>query len=325
MPKKIERYRTSRFVEWSPLIALGALGLMGIAVIVAPFFLRQLLKTKVAVLPGETVQLDPIQPRQSPIGAVRIDAIAQLPTNTWSTFEVQVLDSQGNILASAIKQAWQESGTWEEDGESGTWSEQDLSGRFDIRQATLDAPIVVAISVLEQGTVNNQPLNESVTFQVTVWDGAIDHRFVWSGFVGVLLLTVLAAIATKNGGEIVITKTVKDSDPRGRGRLGNPDKLVRVAVRIVGDETSPRKMKADLAIKDSYGKVIYRCSRPIQFYFRGEERVLGYCALDLILEAAASYGFSVDIVPDAPIDWTYLTVREGARTLVPTEIVHIRT
>ncbi|MBD2233201.1 hypothetical protein [Phormidium tenue] len=328
MPSKIQPLVTSQFTERSPLVALGALGLLGMALLISPLFHRQLLSAGVYVGPEETVQLDPVQPREGAIGALRIDAVAQLPSNAWSVFEVQVLDSQGNVLASAIKQAWNESGTWQEEGESGVWQEQDQAGRFDIRQAAIDGPVVVAISVLEQGSSTGQPLDSPVVYRVTVAEGVIDTRFLWSGAIGVLLVAALTAIAVKAAGQTVINEQINDSDLVGRGTLGGPSKLVRVIITVKSDETSPPKLTANLAINDSYGESVYRREVVIPLSMEQEEGKVesasGSATVDLVLEPRGSYGFSVEITPDGPVDHTFLTVKEGIRTFTPTEITHIQ-
>lgn len=328
MPSKIQPLRTSQFTERAPLIALGALGVLGVALVISPFFSRRLVQTGISVEPEDVVQLEPVQPRTGQMGAMRIDATAQLPDNTWAIFEVQVLDSQGNLLTSAIKQAWKESGTWYEEGESGTWSEQDRSGRFDIRQANLETPLIVAIALLEHGTVSGQDLDSPLIFHVTIRDGIIDRRFIWSGALGALVLAVLSAIAVKNAGRVAIANMINDSDVVGRETVGGADSLVRVIIRVVSDETSPPTLKANLAINNSYGELVYRCQIPISLSFRKEEGKIegasGECTLDLILEPKDSYGFSVEITPDGPVDQTFLTVKDGIRTLVPTDIIHIQ-
>lgn len=328
MPSKIQPLVTAQFTERSPLAALGALGLLGLALAVSPLFHHQLLSTGVYVGAEETVQLDPVQPRERAIGALRIDAVAQLPSNAWSVFEVQLLDGQGNVLASAIKQAWHESGTWQEEGESGSWVEQDPAGRFDVRQAAIDGPVVVAISVLEQGSSTGQPLDDPVVYRVTVAEGVIDTRFLWSGAVGVLLLAALTAIAVKASGQTIINEQISDSDLAGRGTLGGPNTLVRVIITVKADETSPPELTANLAINDSYGESVYRCDVVISLSMQREEGKVesasGSATIDLVLEPRGSYGFSVEITPDGPVDHTFLVVKEGIRTLTPTEITHIQ-
>lgn len=328
MSAVVQRYSSQRFTEWAPLIALGALALLAIAAALSALFSRQLLNERVVVSPGETIRLPPVQPRQSPIGALRIDATAQSPDNAWVTFEVQVLDNQGNLLASAIKQAWRESGAWQEEGESGTWSEQDLIGSLDIRRATINEPVVVAISVLQQGSVSGQSLLDPVPFRVSIWDGVTDHRFLLSGILGVLILAALSAVAVKNSGQEVISHRVNDSDIGERATVGGADALVRVIVNVISDETTPQIMHADLYVKDISGKGIYRRQLPLSLSFRQDDGKIdsakGYCALDLVLEPKGSYGFYVEIVPDAPVDWTQLKVKQGVRTLLPTEVIHLK-
>lgn len=324
MPSTFNRYRTSQFTEKAMLLAWGTLGLLGLAIMLSPLFQRKLLDETVFVAPEETARVGPIQPRSLPIGALRIDAKARLPNNTWSVVEVELLDDQDAVLASAIKQVWQESGTWAEGGETGTWTESDLQGRFDIRQASLDGPVSVAVTVLEQGTIANTPLEEATRLRLTVWDGAIDDRFLWSGMVGVLLLIGLAAIALKATGRVLITKVINDSDVGGRGQMGGPDQLVRVSVKVVGDETCPARLTAQLWIKDAHGAVVYRSQKQFGLPFRREDSRTGYHTADFILESPGSYGFYVEITPDGPVDRTRLTVKEGVRTLVPVDVVHIR-
>jgi hypothetical protein len=325
MPATVRRYTTERFVEWAPLIALGALGSLAIAGMASTLLSRQLLRQTVTVPVEETVTLPPVQPRQSPFGALRIDATANLPNNTWAVFEVQLLDQQGNLLASAIKQGWRESGTWVEEGESGTWSEQDLAGRFDIRRASIDGPVTVGISVLEQGNTGGGEVTQPVTFQVQIQDGVIDGRFLINGVAGVLMMSVLAVLAVKKSGKVVIAERINDSDVGGRGRLGGPNKLVRMTLKVIGDENTPGTVTAHVFIKDSYGKQIYSGQIQIGFFLKTEDRATGYGNLDFIFDTQDSYGFYVEIMPDGPIDWTHLTVKEGARTLLPTSVIHLPT
>lgn len=328
MPSKIKPLVTTQFTERSPLMALGALGLLGIALLISPLFHHQLLSTGVYVGLEETVELDPVQPRKGAIGALRIDAVAQLPSNAWSVFEVQVLDSQGNVLASAIKQAWNESGSWQEEGESGSWTEKDEAGRFDIRQAAIDGPIVVAISVLDQGSNTGLPLESPVVYRVTVAEGVIDHRFLWIGAIGVLLVGALTVVAVKASGRTIISKQINDSDLVGRGTLGGPNMLLRIIITVVSDETSPSELTANLTINDSYGESIYRRQVVIPLSMRREngkvESAKGSATVDLVLDPRGSYRFSVAITPDGPVDHTFLTVKEGIRTFTPTAITYIQ-
>jgi hypothetical protein len=329
MPSKIEKLATSQFVERSPLFALGALSLLAIALIVSPLVSRRLLQQGISVAPGTTVKLDPVQPRKSPFGALRIDSVAQLPANTWSSFEVQVYDTQDNLLASAIKQAWSASGTWQEDGESGVWSEQDLAGQFDIRRSTLESPIVVAISLLDQGRTDGQAWSEPVTFRVSIWDGAIDTRFLWAGTLGSLVLSLMALLAVKGTGTNVIYKHINDSDVSDRQTFGGADTLIRFIIKVWADETCPAKLTAHLVIRDSYGELVYRQQLPLkmakQRQKEEEDIATGSYTLDMILEPAGSYGVSVEVMPDGPVDYTELLVKQGIRTLVPTEITRIQT
>lgn len=328
MPARVKRYETKQFVDPSPYVAFGAVGVVAIALLATPFFSRRLLQQSIQVPPEGTVKLPTIQARQSWIGALRIDARAVLPPNSWVAFEVQVFDGNDNLLASGGKQAWQESGTWYEDGESGTWSEGDALGQFDIRRNALKDPIAIAITSLEQGQTNGQALSTPVRFDVSVWEGSVDRRFLWSGlFVG-LLLSSFTWMTVRTSGQMMLSKRIGDSDVGGRARLGGAGKLVRVAVKVDSDETTPSTLRAELVIKDGQGNLIHEAEIPLQLSFRNDdngrrESATGQCHLDLVLKSADSYGFYVEVVPDAPVDRTLLQVIQGVKTLGPTEVVEI--
>lgn len=336
MRADVKRYQTGRFTSYAPLLSLGALGLLAIAAIASAFFSRTLTETLVQVRPDETVKLAPLRPRQTDIGALRVDTRTALADNTWATYEIQIFDSQNQLLATGIKQAWRESGTWYEDGESGTWSERDVKGRFDIQTDSLqqtgqNEEVVVAISVFEHGRTSGQSLSEPVPIRVTVREGVVDGRYLWAGGIGVLALAIISAISLQQSGQHVIDEAVNDSDIGGRSVCGGGDRLVHLTLKIISDETTPQgghgSLQAQLFIKDGNGEQLYQCQLPAKMSYRREEGKLdsatGRVSLDLVLEPRGSYGFYVEVTPDGPVDWTYLKVYDGKRTLTPTEVIHL--
>lgn len=326
MPVTIQTQRTGRFIDPWPYIALGATGLVLLAFIVAQFFQKTLVSTTVSASEDEPGQLEAIPLTRQPIGALRVDVNTLMPTNRWVTYEIQLFDSQGQIIASAIKQAWNESGTWYEDGESGTWQEQDVLGGLDVR-AKQNEQVTIALAVLEYGETNGQELDQPVQFDVTVQTGVIDNRYLWPGLIGTTCLALLAMIAAPFSGEKAIAKTVQDSDPKGRATIGGSARLVRVVVDVESDETSPRQLEVRLFINDAYGEQIYARSFPVTLNFKKEdgkiEGATGKLQAFFILKPRGSYGFQVAVMPDAPVDRTTLTVRDRARTLQKVEVVHI--
>ncbi|MGF1513027.1 MAG: hypothetical protein ACFB5Z_04930 [Elainellaceae cyanobacterium] len=324
----VQHYKTRQFTEWAPFVCKGALGLMAIALLASLFLPRRVLSERVTVAPEDVATIGPFQPSRSPIGAMRINARAQLPSNSWVTYELQVLDEADNVLASSLKPAWRESGTWQEDGESGTWSEEDVNGRFDIRQATVDSPVTIAISSLEQGLISGQPLSEPITYSVEIWDGAVDRRFLWSGLIGVGILTWITGVAVSGTGRVALSKSIGDSDLVARATVGGPDTLVRVVIKVLSDDTSPAFLTANFALKNDQGEPVYRKKVPIDLSFKREngrvDSARGQCALNFVIEPEASYGFSVEITPDMPVDRTTLKVTQGARRAGAVEVTHLK-
>ena len=316
------RKTTSRFVDWSPVVAIAATGLVFVAGVLSWALRKTLVKTSLNVVPEESVNLDPIQLAPRSIGALRVDVTTVLPSNRWVTYEVLLKDAEGNTLSSAIKQAWQESGTWSEGGESGTWSESDLQGGIDIRSAAAE-PITVAILVLEYGDTAGNTINEPVPFRVTVRNGAIDGRYLWVGFIGTLVLAVLSFIAAGQTGKTVINRSIGDSDLGGRAVMGGANSLIKVRVKTKTDETSPSQFQVDLYLKDANGEVVYQHGFPLKRYFSSEDVYWQALTAYFVLSQRASYGFYVEVVPDGPVDSTQLIVQEKAKTRKEIDLIVI--
>lgn len=333
MPADVQTYRTAKFANYAPLIGLGALGWLLLAAIASALFSRTLVQQTLQVSPEATVQLEPVAVPQKTVGALRVDTRSVLDTNTWVTYEIQILDRQGNLLATGIKQAWRESGTWQEDGETGTWSESDIGGRLDVQASSIDPQeIVVAVTVFEHGRISGEALATPVPVRVTVRSGVIDSRHLVAGAVGVGLLSAISLIGLKQSGKKVIYEVVQDSDIGGRSVCGGANRLVHLHLRILSDETTPRRghgsLEVDLYIKNSQGELIYEQRLPARLSYRTDDGKLdsarGDLRLNLILEPRDSYGFYLEVVPDGPVDATYLSVYDGRRTLTATEVHHLQ-
>lgn len=326
MSASINVTKTNRFIDPAFYIAFGATGLVFVALIASVFFEKVLLSKNVKVTQGEVTKIEALKIEPQLIGALRIDAIAIIPGKRWVNYEIQLLDKQGKPIASAIKQAWHQSGAWYEDGEYGTWSEKDLQAALDIR-AKKNEEVTLAISVLGYGNQSGSKVTEPVSFDVKVSNGVIDTRHLFPGLFGTLAFAILSAIAIPYTGKQVINRKINDSDPTERATLGGANKLVRVKIYMESDATTPRTMQARLVINNSYGEQLYSENLYLNLTFHREdgqlEMVTGKTQKLFILEPEDSYGFHVEIIPDTPVDSTTLTVYEGIRTRRAVEVVHI--
>ena len=322
MSASINVKKTSRFIDPALYIALGATGLIILALIASAFFEKVLFSKTVQVSEEEVVKIEALKIEPQLIGALRIDAKATIPDNRWVTYEIQLLDKQGKLIASATKEGWRESGY--EDGES--WNEDDLQAGLDVR-ANKNEEVTLAISVLEYADKIGREIAEPVNINVKVANGVVDTRHLFPGLFGTLALAVMTFLAVPYTGKNVISKTIDDSDPGDRATLGGADKLVRVKINMKSDETSPPTMKARLVVNDSYGEKLYEENISLNLKFHREdgklEKVTGFAQKFFILEPQDSYGFHVEVIPDAPVDRTTLTVIDGNRTRTTVEAVHI--
>ncbi len=350
MSASINVKKTNRFIDPALYIAFGAMGLVFLALFASAFFEKVLFSKTVQVSEEEVVKIEALKIEPQLIGALRVDANATIPDNRWVTYEIQLLDKQGKLIASATKEGWRESGS----DSDGSWSEDNLQAGLDIR-AKKNEEVTLAISVLDYGKTSNnnfdfqasfctteaaqrsplcsnegtagQELAEPVNIYVKVANGVVDTRHLWPGLFGTLALAVMTFLAVPYTGKNVISKTINDSDPSKRATLGGTNKLVRLKINVKSDETSPHAMKARLVVNDSYGEQLYSENIPLNLTFHREEgkleKVTGFAQKFFILETQDSYGFHVEVTPDAPVDMTTLSVLDGNRTRGAVEVVHI--
>jgi hypothetical protein len=325
----VTKTTTYRFIDWSTYLALFAASLVFLAGIIGPFFQQQLLDDRLDVSPGEVVELKTWQLKPQLIGAMRIDVDASFNNNRWTTYELRVLDEQGNLIVSALKQAWAESGTWREGGESGTWREKDVEAALDLQAGDEPETITLALNILDYTDTSGQPIEgESVRFHVRVFNGAIDTRYLVPGLIGTGGLALFCFLSTRNSGQETISKIVFDSDIGGRAIMGGDHNLVCCTLKIVADETSPRSLDVNLWLSDGYGENLSHQVTPVPLKFHKDEvgditKTTGEFNQYFLLKKRGSYGVYIEVTPDDPVDKTVLKVRENVRTLTGVAVVEI--
>jgi hypothetical protein len=315
---------TSKFVDPFPYLALLFAAITLVAMGVAPFIARTVAFQTLTVEPGSSGQLPPIQIAQQRIGAVRIDANASLANNRWVSYEIQLKDQQGKVIASALKEAWNESGTWAEEGESGAWAESDADATIDLR-ALQSEPVTISVAVLNHSNNLGQEVEEPVPIQVRVQTGVVDDRYLWAGLIGSVITAVLSFFSVPTSGRKVLSERNKDSELTARGTLGGPNKLLRLKVKIKADETAPAGVYLRLAINDENGERLYYQSHSVTLNRAKNDKGRftsgsGSKTLFFVLSPEGSYGIHVEISPDRSIDRTELEIRQGARTIVPVAV-----
>lgn len=293
--------------------------MVAIAFIISPFLQKKLIDKRYLVSEDEPAQSELVKYEPGWIGALRIDASAKLPANRWVTYELQILDESGTLLASGLKQAWRETGTWREGGESGSWDESDVNSGFALRtKDNQPQSIRIAIQVLEAGISSGGAWEGPVDFSLRVHDGSIDVRYMWMGFFGTLAMAILTGMSSGQSGKKVISKTIEDSDVGDRATVGGPKNLIQVQVLINSDETTPRTLNVNLAIRNPDGVTIHqkRSAVPVRLIYDegdldgGKAKFQDY----FLLSPRESYGFYVEVTPDQSVDRTQLVVKENVKT-----------
>ncbi|MEB3338161.1 MAG: hypothetical protein VKJ46_11905 [Leptolyngbyaceae bacterium] len=329
MTAKVTQGTTTRFITYWPYVSILTV-LMLVLSLVHAILLgmgKPLTSMTLQVVEGEPTALPVMPLKPEVMGALRIDAVAQIPENRWVTYEIQLRDAQGQLLATGIKQAWKEAGTWAEDGESGSWEEADLWAGLDVRPIQ-EETVTIGVEVLEYSNTAGQEINEPVPIRLTVRSGVVDHRYLLVGLGGTLILSIIAVMGVSASGTLALSKTIGDSDLIARSVVGGANSLVKMKVNIKSDETTPRSLDLHLSLKNSAGEVIYTHTYPVQLSFQREKgRVkgaTGYVQDFFLLEPRTSYGFYVEVYPDQSVDSTSLYLRDGVSTLRPVSAVQIQ-
>ncbi|MEM7727121.1 MAG: hypothetical protein AAF208_12255 [Cyanobacteria bacterium P01_A01_bin.45] len=327
MSVSVEKKRTSRFLDPWVYIALGSTGFVLLGFIAAGFFEKTLVYGQTNVTPGNYGSIKTFDLEPQSIGALRVDVNARIPDNTNLAYEIQLVDSQKKVLASAVKEAWNESGTWYEDGESGSWSESNLKGGIDIRTKKKEQ-VTLRIGVLEYGDKFGRELTSpKPNFIVSVKNGVVDTRRLWPGLFSTLFIGIITLFTVPNSGKKAISKKINDSDVSDRATVGGKNSLVRVKVDIAADETTPQRLNVELVINNSYGERVYAASHTTNIMRTTVNNTVksgrGSLTLFFVFDKQDSYSFNVEVVPDAPVDKTTLTVRDSSKTLTAVEAIHI--
>ena len=326
MTVNVSRTKTTDFLDrWAYLPSVISACLFLLILFGSPLA-KTLVNKKITVTEEEPVKVDTINLPASKLGALRIDVKASVPRNHWVVYEIQLVDQKGQVIASAMDEAWRESGYWREGGESGTWSESDILGGLDVRSSQ-EEKLDIVIEVLESGTARGQAADLDVSFAVKVTNDVIQIGHLWWGFFYSMMLGIMALLATPMSGQKALSEKINDSDPQGKATVGGENRLVRIKIKTKLDENTPRTINIQLSIENVYGERIYTQANSIRVSLAKDEDgvIAGIGKLEsfFILEPRSLYRFKVNVEPDAPVDWTSLIVRDGSKTLKGIEVVKI--
>jgi hypothetical protein len=302
------------FVDRAPRVAFAATLIAMVLLLVGAMQQHSVLHESL-VVSEEGATSKPFTIGARSLGALSIEGRVTLPINTWAAIKLAIVDAKGEIIAEAVKETWNESGVWHEEGQTGTWYEDDSKLAWDVRP---DSPeeVTIDVELLGMGTTDDlQELDgQTVRFDLRVRDGFVDFRWLFIGFVGALMLFILAWYAAGHGGRPVV---VERSDGEITARADCLGELVAITVSGFLDETLSGFPRLELKVRSSSGAEIVDLSEPLQtstVHDDGDLEGYRFSRVLYLLLPPGSYGFFVRVSPDPPIEWVKLLVRDGATT-----------
>ena len=327
MAVNVTQIKTTQFLDRWAYFPSAISACLFLSILFSSSLAKTLVDRQITVVEEEPVKVDTINLKPSILGALRVDVKPYVPANHWLIYEIQLVDQDGQVVASAMDEAWQESGIWREGNESGTWSESDTSGGIDIRSLEAEE-LDIVIEVLESGTASGQTADLAVSFDVKIQNGVIKSSDLWWGLLFSTSLAIMALLVTTMSGRKVISQKIGDSDPQGRAAVGGQDRLIRVKIKTKLDEYTPRTIEICLSIDNSYGEQVYNSTKFVHVSLGKNDSGqvtggTGKLESFFILEPYDIYRFKVSVKPDSRVDWTSLVVRDNAKTLKAVNAVKI--
>lgn len=303
-----------RFLEPTLLVAYCAAGLVLLAASISGFLGREVLDTLVRVPPGEAIELTQLTLKPRLVGATRIDTRAEIPANRWLTYEIQLRDAAGKPIAAGIKQAWHEWERWQEDGETGTWQEWDVKAGLDVRVADAPETVTLTLVALEYTHPSGVPAGGDAPIRVRVRQGVVDRRYLVVGGAIAVVLALLTRLCTRERSHQVISASVPDHQASDRASVGGKSDLVKVVVKVVGNDSTPEKFSLILRIYDEGDRThfLQRIALKPRYVYSRQYR--GEYAAYFHLSPAQNYRFSATILPRSAIDRTLILVYAGVRS-----------
>jgi hypothetical protein len=303
----------SAFADRSHLVALGATLVALLLLFVGAMQQRTVLRESL-LASEEGVASKPFQIGTRTLGALNIEGRVAIPVDTWAAIKLAVVDAKGETIAEAVKEIWNETGVWHEEGQTGTWHESDTDLTWDVRPDSAEQ-VTIEVELLGMGTTNDlrELEGESVRVHLIVSDGVVDFRWLFIGLIAALLIWILVWYAAGHGGRPVV---VERSDGEITARADCVGPLVAVTVSGLVDEQGALT-RIELKVRDGNGTEIVNLVEDAKLTaIRDDGDLEGYRfnrRLYLLLPPG-SYGFFVRVTPDPPIEWVKLLVRDGATT-----------
>jgi hypothetical protein len=228
---------TGRYIDLALYTCVIAFVVVVLGVLGGGLLEQEYLSQVAAVRSGESVNLAPIQFQRLSYGALRLEVVALIEANRWITYEVELRDRQDQVLFSAIKPGWRESGTWREEGESGTWDEADLDAVLELK-VTETEPITIRLNLLDYTTTNGTDINEPATLKVTLRRG-LDSGMLWWGLLGTGIILVGAFWWGPFGGDRLIhSLSNQDSELVLQALLARGRPLLRLTITLTSTHQS---------------------------------------------------------------------------------------
>jgi hypothetical protein len=96
--------------------------------------------------------------------------------------------------------------------------------------------------------------------------------------------------------------------------MGGNNSLLKLVVTVKSDETTPKTLYVNLWIRDGNGEDLYTHTYSIYPRYVTTDVRSSQLVTYFQLPQKASYGFYVEVTPDAPIDRTELEVYDRVKT-----------
>ncbi|MEB3291860.1 MAG: hypothetical protein VKJ24_01745 [Synechococcales bacterium] len=326
MGRQGDRQVTGRFISVAPYLCLCMSLVLLLVLMFSPSVGKTVFSRQVTVESEQPVTVGTLTLPPDRVGVLQVEAIALLPTNRWATYEIQLVNSREQLLLSAVKESWRETGSWQEEGQTGTWDEGDTTALLNFRPTQRSEPIQVVIEVLELSDHTGKKVTETLPFSVTIRRDPLNVLPLWLGWFLTVGLTGLAFWTVPRSGRVILRAVGSHLTDRPGGEIGVQEwgqvtahQLVRLSIEVQAPPrySSPRVILMAKVLSPS-GQELWCEKSGIDLNLVKRSTIphhrQGFAEYFLLFEQSDSYQFLAQVQTAGQIEQVKLCVRDRVQT-----------
>lgn len=207
---------------------------------------------------------EPFRLESGPLGSPLLQVEATIPRDTNLTYQLELLDPNGQVVLELSRDGWRETGTWTEDGQSGTYDESDTAVPLLLRPAA-SGPHRLRLRLEELSGADGQPRAEPVGFRARLRPHRVNAPLLLLTAAAGLVSSVCAWMGIYGHCRRVHRLRLEEGRARLRADLGPGLVRLWITVRYEPEAQAPlpQSVPLRLQVHDGLGRLRQRHEQPL--------------------------------------------------------------